>query len=80
MEAPPALGTLVGLLAGTLRVDGLERRAAGLLGVRARALICASPEICMDIDAPAMLAVVRERLTRDPRAPSSRHAEGMAGW
>ncbi|TMI83564.1 MAG: hypothetical protein E6H03_03490 [Bacillati bacterium ANGP1] len=57
-----------------------QRRAAGLLGVRARALICAGPEICMDVDTPAMLAVVRERLTRDPRSPSPRHAEGMARW
>jgi len=74
------LGALVGLLAGTLRVDGLERRAAGLLGVRARALICASPEICMDIDTPAMLAVVLERMARDPRVLSPRGAEGMARW
>lgn len=73
-------GTLVGLLAGTLRIPALERRAASLIGVRARALVCPTPEIGMDVDTPEMLALVRERLARVHGAPAPRQVEGMARW
>ena len=53
---------VIGLLTGTLRIAALERRAQALTGVRARALICSSPEVGMDVDTVEMLAVVQECL------------------
>ena len=56
------LRTLLGLLTGTLEIPKLERRAFLLTGVRARALICRTPEIALDVDTPGMLAAVGARL------------------
>jgi len=56
------LRTLLGLLTGTLRIPELERRAFLLTGIRARALICRTPEIALDIDTPETLAAVGARL------------------
>jgi GTP:adenosylcobinamide-phosphate guanylyltransferase len=56
------LRTLLGLLTGTLQIPELERRAFLLTGLRARALICRTPEIALDVDTPEMLAVVGARL------------------
>lgn len=54
--------TLFGLLTGTLRIPDLEQRAAALGGIRARALICRTPEIAVDVDTPEVLAAVSAHL------------------
>ena len=74
------LGALVGLATGTLEIAALERRATSLIGARARALICSTPEIAVDVDSPAMLALVREHLTRTPQTMASRPAERIGRW
>ncbi len=58
------LRTVLGLLAGTLRIADLEERVAVLAGIRARAVICRYPEIGLDADHPETLAVIRDRLDR----------------
>jgi molybdopterin-guanine dinucleotide biosynthesis protein A len=70
---------VLGLLTGTLRIAALERRAEALTGVRARALICSSPEVGMDVDTPAMLAVVQERLAARLASGEPRPARRLAG-
>ncbi len=54
--------TILGLATGRLRIPELEQRAAVLTGIRARALICPAPEIAIDVDTQATLALVSARL------------------
>lgn len=54
--------TLFGLLTGRLRIPELERRAALLTGIEARALICRDPEIAIDVDTRDALTAVEARL------------------
>jgi len=72
------LRTVFGLLTGTLRIPALERRVAHLTGVRARALVCRTPEIAIDVDSQETLSIVRERLAGAPGRPAPHQAERMA--
>jgi hypothetical protein len=69
------LRTVLGLLTGTLRIPDLEERVGRLTGVRARALVCPSPEIAIDVDSPETLALVRWRLGGGSSAPSAYEPE-----
>lgn len=64
--------TLIGLATGRLSIPELERRAMEITGVRARALVCDTPEIAIDVDTPEMLeacgAELARRLGTPPRA------------
>ena len=57
------LQTVLGLLAGTLRIADLEQRAYEVTGLRIRAFICRTPEIGIDVDRPETLAIVQARLS-----------------
>ncbi|HVI84235.1 MAG TPA: NTP transferase domain-containing protein [bacterium] len=70
---------VLGLLTGTLRIAALERRAEALTGVRARALICSSPEVAMDVDTVEMLAVVQEQLAARRASGEPWPAKRLAG-
>ena len=72
------LRTLLGLLTGTLRIPELERRAVHLTGVRARALICRTPEIALDVDTPEMLAAVGALLAERLAAMASQPTNSVA--
>ena len=69
------LRAVVGLLTGTLTIPDLERRAALLTGIRAKALICRAPEVAIDVDTPEMLAAVSARLTQRLRPAAPRPPE-----
>ena len=69
--------TVLGLLTGTLRISDLEEAVERLTGVRARALICPTPEIAIDVDSPETLSLVRERLAGAPGRPAPQQAERM---
>ena len=71
--------TVLGLLTGTLQLPALERRAEALTGVRARALICSSPEVGMDVDTAEMLAIVEERLAARPAPAAPWPVQGLPG-
>ena len=68
--------TLIGLATGRLSVPELERRAMEITGVRARALICETPEIAIDVDTPEMLEAcgvqLARRLGTSPPRPAGR--------
>jgi GTP:adenosylcobinamide-phosphate guanylyltransferase len=72
------LRTLLGLLTGTLRIPELEQRAFLLTGIRARALICRTPELALDVDTPEMLAAVGARLAGRLGIPAGPPAKRMA--
>lgn len=72
-------GTVLGLLAGTLRIADLERRVAALSGIRARAVICHHPEIALDVDHPETLAVIRHRLGDREAPPAGRRIGELQG-
>jgi GTP:adenosylcobinamide-phosphate guanylyltransferase len=72
------LRTLLGLLTGTLRIPELEQRAFLLTGIRARALICRTPEIALDVDTPEMLAAVGARLADRLGIAAAQPAQRMA--
>jgi GTP:adenosylcobinamide-phosphate guanylyltransferase len=69
--------TLIGLATGRLSIPELERRAMEITGVRARALICGTPEIAIDVDAPEMLDLAGAQLARRLGSPPARPAERM---
>ena len=56
--------TLIGLATGRLSIPALERRVTEMTGVRARALICETPEIALDVDTPEMLDLAGAQLAR----------------
>jgi len=70
--------TVFGLLTGTLRIPELEDRVARLAGVRARALVCPSPEIAIDVDSPESLVLVRLRLAGGSGSPAPDPTERAA--
>ena len=62
--------TLFGLATGRLEVSALEARAAQIVGIRARAVICHEPEIALDVDRGEDLAVMEGWLiARDAARP-----------
>jgi len=71
------LRTVLGLLTGTLQIPDLEGRVTRLTGVRARALVCRTPEIAIDVDSPETLSLVRGRLSAAGR-PGPQQAERLA--
>ncbi len=66
--------TLIGLAAGRLSIPELERRTMEITGVRARALICETPEIAIDVDTPEMLEAGGAQLADRFGGPSVRTA------
>lgn len=71
--------TLIGLATGRLSVPDLERRALEITGVRARALLCDTPEIAIDVDTPRMLEACAVRLTHRFGTVAPRPAGTMPG-
>ncbi len=69
--------TLIGLATGRLRIPELERRAMEITGVRARALVCGTPEIAIDVDTPEMLDLVGARMARRLGTPAASPDERM---
>jgi len=57
-------GVLVRLLTGRLRIEDLERRVSGMLGVSARALVTGHAPVGADVDKEEDLTLVRARMTR----------------
>jgi GTP:adenosylcobinamide-phosphate guanylyltransferase len=68
---------LLGMLTGRASIPALERRVTVLVGIRARAVVCRTPEIALDVDHPDTLALVERRIGSRPEFPDMTPAGGM---
>lgn len=64
MASVLGLKLLIKVATKTARVEELEQKVASLLGIKAKAILGASPEISVDVDKPSDLELCRRILSR----------------